>query len=147
MRRTITIVAAVAVILGLSASVASAHKRHWWPHKPAGTIVDVAVKASSADGPDANPYDYDLLIAAVTATGLAPTLADQSQRFTVFAPNDRAFVRLVARPHRQLPGERAGDARRRPRHVHAGPDQEHPALPRGRRRGRSARCRCCSRAR
>ena len=96
MRRKITIVAAVAVILGLSASVASAHKRHWWPHKPAGTVVDVAVKASSADGPDANPYDYDLLIAAVTATGLAPTLADQSQRFTVFAPNDRAFEKLVA---------------------------------------------------
>jgi len=96
MRRTITIVAAVAVILGLSASVASAHKRHWWPHKPAGTVVDVAVKASSANGPDANPYDYDLLIAAVTATRLAPTLADQSQRFTVFAPNDRAFEKLVA---------------------------------------------------
>ena len=60
------------------------------------TVVDVAVKASSANGPDANPYDYDLLIAAVTATGLAPTLDDESQRFTVFAPNDRAFEKLVA---------------------------------------------------
>jgi uncharacterized surface protein with fasciclin (FAS1) repeats len=97
MRRTITIVAAVAVILGLSASVASAHKRHhWWPHQPAGSVVDVAVKASTANGPDSNPYDYDLLIAAVTATGLVPTLDDESQRFTVFAPNDRAFEKLVA---------------------------------------------------
>jgi uncharacterized surface protein with fasciclin (FAS1) repeats len=54
------------------------------------------VGASSANGPDTNPYDYDLLIAAVTATGLAPTLADDRQRFTVFAPNDRAFARVVA---------------------------------------------------
>ena len=32
----------------------------------------------------------------MTATGLAPVLSDESQRFTVFAPNDRAFIRLVA---------------------------------------------------
>jgi uncharacterized surface protein with fasciclin (FAS1) repeats len=71
-------------------------KPRWWHHAPAGSIVDVAVKASSANGPDRNPYDYDLLIAAVTATGLAPTLDDESATFTVFAPNDRAFQRLVA---------------------------------------------------
>jgi len=82
------------VILGLGAATATA-KHRGWGGKPAGSIVDVAVKASSANGPDANPYDYDLLIAAVTATGLAPTLDDESQRFTVFAPNDRAFQRLV----------------------------------------------------
>jgi uncharacterized surface protein with fasciclin (FAS1) repeats len=95
MRRTLTVVAAVLVMLGLTASVASARSHHW-PWKGAGSIVDVAVKASSANGPDDNPYDYDLLIAAVTATGLKPVLADESQRFTVFAPNDRAFERLVA---------------------------------------------------
>ena len=93
-RLTATLVATVAV-LGLAAVPASA-KPKGWGHKPAGSIVDVAVKASSANGPDANPYDYDLLIAAVTATGLAPVLDDESQRFTVFAPNDRAFARLVA---------------------------------------------------
>jgi len=95
MRRTLTVVAAVLVMLSLTASVASARSHHW-PWKPAGSIVDVAVKASSANGPDDNPYDYDLLIAAVTATGLKPVLADETQRFTVFAPNDRAFERLVA---------------------------------------------------
>ena len=95
MRRTAAIALAAALLLGLSASVASAEPRGW-PSKPAGSIVDVAVKASSANGPDANPYDFDLLIAAVTATGLAPVLDDESQRFTVFAPNDRAFARLVA---------------------------------------------------
>jgi uncharacterized surface protein with fasciclin (FAS1) repeats len=95
LRRGIIAAAAAVVALGLLAATASA-KPGWWPHKPAGSIVDVAVKASSADGPDRNPYDYDLLIAAVTATGLAPVLADETQRFTVFAPNDRAFARLVA---------------------------------------------------
>ena len=94
MRRLLVTIAATAVILGLGAATATA-KHRGWGAKPAGSIVDVAVKASSANGPDANPYDYDLLIAAVTATGLAPTLDDESQRFTVFAPNDRAFQRLV----------------------------------------------------
>jgi uncharacterized surface protein with fasciclin (FAS1) repeats len=95
MRRLIATIVATVAVLGLTAQVAGA-KSKWWHHKPAGSIVDVAVKASSANGPDRNPYDYDLLIAAVTATGLAPTLDDESQRFTVFAPNDRAFARLVA---------------------------------------------------
>lgn len=95
MRRLLVTATAAVVALGLTAGAASA-KPTWWHHKPAGSIVDVAVQASSANGPDANPYDYDLLIAAVTATGLAPVLDDESQRFTVFAPNDRAFARLVA---------------------------------------------------
>jgi uncharacterized surface protein with fasciclin (FAS1) repeats len=62
---------------------------------PKGSIVDVAVAASGGGAPDSNPHDYDLLVQAVLATGLAPTLADTSKRFTVFAPNDRAFMRLV----------------------------------------------------
>ena len=95
MRRIIATLVATFAVLGLTASVAAAHNPRWH-HKPPGTIVDVAVKASSDQGPDSNPYDYDLLIAAVTATGLAPVLADNSQTFTVFAPNDRAFEKLVA---------------------------------------------------
>lgn len=63
---------------------------------PKGNIVDVAVAASGGGTPDKNPYDYDLLVQAVLATGLAPTLADTSTKYTVFAPNDRAFLRLVA---------------------------------------------------
>ena len=34
----------------------------------------------------------------MTATGLAPVLDDESQTFTVIAPNDRAFRRLVRDP-------------------------------------------------
>ncbi|QIG39360.1 fasciclin domain-containing protein [Microbacterium sp. 4R-513] len=62
---------------------------------PSGTIVDVAVAASGGGTPDANPWDYDILVQAILATGLAPTLSDTSTQFTVFAPNDRAFLRLV----------------------------------------------------
>ena len=91
-RLLVTAVASVAAI-GLGAATADA--RGWHHPQPAGSIVDVAVAVSGTDGPDANPRDYDLLIAAVTATGLAPVLDDESQRFTVFAPDDRAFERLV----------------------------------------------------
>jgi uncharacterized surface protein with fasciclin (FAS1) repeats len=94
-RRLVLISIACCLLTAGTAASAQAKPR-WWHHAPAGSIVDVAVKASSANGPDRNPYDYDLLIAAVTATGLAPTLDDESATFTVFAPNDRAFVRLVA---------------------------------------------------
>ena len=96
MRRLLLIPIACCLLLVGTAATAQAKPRSWHHHAPAGSIVDVAVKASSANGPDRNPYDYDLLIAAVTATGLAPVLADESKTFTVFAPNDRAFKRLVA---------------------------------------------------
>jgi len=95
MRRTFTAIAASVVIAGIAATPATAKPR-WGEGPPAGSVVDVAVKASGGGTPDANPYDYDLLVQAVTATGLAPVLDDESQRFTVFAPNDRAFTRLVA---------------------------------------------------
>ena len=95
MRRAFTAIAASIVIAGITAAPAAA-KTKWGAGPPAGSVVDVAVKASGGGAPDANPYDYDLLVQAVTATGLAPVLADGSQRFTVFAPNDRAFTRLVA---------------------------------------------------
>jgi len=60
-----------------------------------GTVVDVAVSASGGGQPDSNHNDYDLLVQAVTATELGPTLSDKSAKFTVFAPNDRAFIRLA----------------------------------------------------
>jgi uncharacterized surface protein with fasciclin (FAS1) repeats len=95
MRRVLVAAAAAVVISGLAAGPAVA-KSKWWGAPPAGSVVDVAVKASGGGTPDANPYDYDLLVQAVTATGLAPVLDDERARFTVFAPNDRAFTRLVA---------------------------------------------------
>ena len=85
------LVAAGALVV-LTAAPASAHG--YTP--PSGTIVDVAVAASGGGTPDDNPYDYDLLVQALTVTGLASTLSDPNSRFTVFAPNDAAFERTVA---------------------------------------------------
>ncbi|MEU1972679.1 fasciclin domain-containing protein [Microbacterium sp. NPDC019599] len=85
-----SIAALAAVALALVATPA-----HATGGTPSGTIVDVAVAASGGGTPDSNPWDYDILVQAVLATGLAPTLADTSTKYTVFAPNDRAFLRLV----------------------------------------------------
>lgn len=86
------IAALAAVSLALIATPAQASD---WSHHPRGTIVDVAVAASGGGTPDSNPWDYDILVQAVVATGLDKTLSDTSTKFTVFAPNDRAFLRLV----------------------------------------------------
>ncbi|WP_405372738.1 MULTISPECIES: fasciclin domain-containing protein [unclassified Microbacterium] len=87
-------IAVAAVVTGALAFTASPASAHQAP-KPVGTIVDVAVAASGGGTPDANGADYDLLVQAVIATGLDDTLGDPEGTFTVFAPNDRAFIRLV----------------------------------------------------
>jgi uncharacterized surface protein with fasciclin (FAS1) repeats len=92
-KNTIAAITAAAAALVLVGPVAPATAHGYSP--PAGSIVDVAVAASGGGTPDSNPHDYDLLVQAVVATGLAPVLSDTSRHFTVFAPNDRAFLRLV----------------------------------------------------
>jgi uncharacterized surface protein with fasciclin (FAS1) repeats len=92
MRRVLIAVVAAAAVAALIAAPASAKG---WGHKP-GTITEVAVKASGGGTPDRNPYDYDLLVQAALATGVADALADPKARITLFAPNDKAFLRLVA---------------------------------------------------
>ncbi|MFK8042688.1 fasciclin domain-containing protein [Congregibacter sp.] len=49
-----------------------------------GNIVEVAVEAG----------DFSTLVAALEATGLDQTLADEAETFTVFAPTDAAFEAL-----------------------------------------------------
>lgn len=88
----LAVAAAAALALVFTATPAQAHG---WGGAPAGTIVDVAVAASGGGTPDDNPRDYDILVQAVLATGLNGALSDTSQTYTVFAPNDRAFLRLV----------------------------------------------------
>ncbi|WP_127473207.1 fasciclin domain-containing protein [Microbacterium sulfonylureivorans] len=91
MKKTRIAVAAVAAL----ALVFSATPAHATGGTPSRTIVDVAVAASGGGTPDGNPRDYDILVQAVLATGLDGALADTTQKYTVFAPNDRAFLRLV----------------------------------------------------
>jgi len=91
MKKTrIAVAAAAALALVFTATPAQATGG-----TPSGTIVGVAVAASGGGTPDSNPWDYDILVQAVLATGLDGALADTTKKYTVFAPNDRAFLRLV----------------------------------------------------
>lgn len=59
------------------------------------TIADTVVAVSSADGLDRNPQDFDILLQALTAADLVGAVADADASLSVFAPNDRAFIRLA----------------------------------------------------
>lgn len=87
MRRTLLTITAGLASFGLAGFAA-----------PAGaeeppTIVGTVIAVSGASGFDDNGDDYDILREAVIAAGLAEALSGGS--WTVFAPNDRAFTRLV----------------------------------------------------
>jgi uncharacterized surface protein with fasciclin (FAS1) repeats len=87
MRRLVLLAAAVLCISAVSAPAALAQDG-------SNTVVDVAVGASGGGTPDGNPADYDILVQALTAAELVKPLEGDGP-FTVFAPNDRAFQRLV----------------------------------------------------
>ena len=93
MNKHIRTLVAVAAAAALTFAAVPAHATGG--SAPRGSIVDVAVAASGGGTPDKNPWDYDLLVQAGLATGLDAALADRSTSYTVFAPNDRAFLRLV----------------------------------------------------
>jgi serralysin len=63
------------------------------PGNDAPTITGIV--AASGDF-DRNPNDFDLLLKAVQAAGLAATLDNPAADLTVFAPNDAAFMKLAA---------------------------------------------------
>ncbi len=62
------------------------------PGNDAPTITGIV--AASGDF-DTNPKDFDLLLKAVQAAGLADVLNDPAADLTVFAPNDAAFMNLA----------------------------------------------------
>ena len=62
--------------------------------EPAGTIVDIVLDVSGDEGFDRKGRDYDILREALIATDLAGAVATTPD-ITVFAPKDRAFVRLA----------------------------------------------------
>lgn len=84
--------------LFLSASIVSSQAHAWFFKKsfqetPSSTITDLVVQSGGEF--DRNKYDYDILLNAVLAAGLEGALADPDADLTVFAPNDRAFIRLA----------------------------------------------------
>lgn len=57
------------------------------------TIVDTAVALSGTPNEfDTNGEDFDILVAAVIATGLNITVLNGEYDYTVFAPTDEAFL-------------------------------------------------------
>ena len=76
-------VLAAAVLLPMGASADG--------HLP--TITDIV--AASGGEFDDNRKDFDILLNAVLAAGLEGALADPEADLTVFAPNDKAFIRLA----------------------------------------------------
>jgi uncharacterized surface protein with fasciclin (FAS1) repeats len=63
------------------------------PSQPAlPTLSDLL--AASGPGFDTNPHDYDILNAALDATGLADVLANADATLTLLAPTDNAFLKL-----------------------------------------------------
>ena len=94
LRVTVGATAALALLLpGISAAQASGST---------GTRSLAQVLGKDKSGFDHNPYDYDILTAAVGAVLKAKpgspvkVLADGKTRLTAFLPNDAAFQRLVA---------------------------------------------------
>jgi len=65
----------------------------WWFKKPRETITEIVLE--SGGDFDNDNGDFDILLTAVLAAGLEGALADPHADLTVFAPNDKAFVRLA----------------------------------------------------
>jgi serralysin len=94
MKRTALVGAIVAGVLLATAIPAGAHHKGgkgWKKERP--TIA--AIVAQSGGGFDNNSHDYDLLLNAVQAAGLVDALNNPGDKLTVWAPNDRAFIRLA----------------------------------------------------
>jgi uncharacterized surface protein with fasciclin (FAS1) repeats len=89
MRRLVAALAVASAAAALLATPASADR------PPPANIVDTLVARSGGGAPDANAHDFDILVQAVLAAGLAGALSDASTQFTVFAPNDAAFMATV----------------------------------------------------
>lgn len=68
-----------------------------WPDAvPGEAPLTIAELVGSLGGEfDSNRFDFDMLNAAIAAAGLGDALADPEADLTVFAPNDRAFLRLA----------------------------------------------------
>ena len=83
------------LVLGIAAMPAVAEKPAW-SNKSDLTIVQTAITASSEVAPyDSNQEDFDILVAAVVATGYNLDPLNGEDDYTVFAPNDFAFLALA----------------------------------------------------
>jgi uncharacterized surface protein with fasciclin (FAS1) repeats len=87
--------AASVAALALTLSATSFAEPPKWTQKSDSTIVEFAIDVSGLpfDGFDANGEDFDILVAALVATGVVGIF--DGTDYTVFAPNDQAFYDLT----------------------------------------------------
>lgn len=83
--RLVIVILTLVVAIGLVSPVAAR------PTVPAPNLVTIAVGDGTFDD---NGADFDILASAVVALGLDGVLSQRGQ-YTVFAPNDAAFLKLV----------------------------------------------------
>ena len=86
-------IAAVLAVTLLSSLFAGSAGATWKPKPPTKNITEIV--AASGGTFDKNRYDYDILLNAVLTAGLAETLATPGLDVTVWAPNDKAFIRTA----------------------------------------------------
>jgi uncharacterized surface protein with fasciclin (FAS1) repeats len=92
--RSLTAVAAVLALTFATLSAPAFAKKPKWASKSDSTIVEFAVGASGVPADfDANGEDFDILVAALIATGVVGIF--DGTDYTVFAPNDQAFYNLT----------------------------------------------------
>lgn len=92
--RSPVITAAVATLALASLGSPAFAEKPKWAMKSDSTIVDFAIGASGTPYDfDANGEDFDILVAALLATGVVGIF--DGTDYTVFAPNDQAFYDLT----------------------------------------------------
>ena len=95
MRRLMSLLLTGALFVGLMAAPAVAGESDDAP-----TIGEIVIEVSSMEGPDKNGHDYDILLAAVLADEVLTAAVLGTEPFvgtdlTVFAPNDKAFLKFT----------------------------------------------------
>lgn len=86
--------AAIASFALTSLSAPAFAEKPKWANKGDSTIVEFAIGASGTPNDlDANGEDFDILVAALIATGVVGIF--DGTDYTVFAPNDQAFYDLT----------------------------------------------------
>ena len=59
------------------------------------TLAGIVSQSGGEGQFDTNPFDYDLLLNSVIAAELVDALSDPAANYTLFAPNDLAFLRTA----------------------------------------------------
>jgi uncharacterized surface protein with fasciclin (FAS1) repeats len=92
--RSITAAASVAALAFTALSAPAFAGKPKWADKSDSTIVEFAAGASGGLSDfDNNGEDFDILVAALIATGVVGIF--DGSAYTVFAPNDQAFYNLT----------------------------------------------------